>query len=187
MASEKTGAWVFGSSVVGAAEEQAVLRHREVDARAGEDQAVDAAEGGDHDGGGHHLHRDRAEHLAAAAVATRSWSACWICGEGQHVEVDELRGDVQRGDDQHAQRRATAADCACGLRTSPAVKVTLFQASEENSEPTMATPTSRTASKLQLGVAPEIGEVAGHRLGVAAHQEARTPTSPSSAADLGER
>ena len=34
-----------------------------------------------------------------------------------------------------------------GLRTSPAVKVTLFQASEENREPTMATPTSRTESK----------------------------------------
>ena len=36
-----------------------------------------------------------------------------------------------------------------GLRTSPAVKVTLFQASEEKSEPTMATPTSRTESKFQ--------------------------------------
>src|SRR5215471_17311560 len=35
-----------------------------------------------------------------------------------------------------------------GLRTSPAVKVTLFQASEENSDPTIATPTSRTVSRL---------------------------------------
>src|ERR1022692_3450917 len=34
-----------------------------------------------------------------------------------------------------------------GLRTSPAVKVTLFQESEEKREPTMATPTSRTESK----------------------------------------
>src|ERR1035437_2386777 len=33
-----------------------------------------------------------------------------------------------------------------GLRTSPAVKVTLFQESEEKREPTMATPTSRTES-----------------------------------------
>src|ERR1035437_11166418 len=36
-----------------------------------------------------------------------------------------------------------------GLRTSPAVKVTLFQESEENRAPTMATPTSRTESKFQ--------------------------------------
>src|ERR1035438_6271296 len=34
-----------------------------------------------------------------------------------------------------------------GLRTSPAVNVTLFQESEEKSDPTMATPTSRTESK----------------------------------------
>src|SRR5674476_80007 len=37
-----------------------------------------------------------------------------------------------------------------GLRTSPAVKVTLFQESEENRAPTMATPTRRTESKFQL-------------------------------------
>ncbi len=36
-----------------------------------------------------------------------------------------------------------------GLRTSPAVKVTLFQASEEKSAPTIATPTRRTVSKFQ--------------------------------------
>src|SRR5689334_12023629 len=36
-----------------------------------------------------------------------------------------------------------------GLRTSAAVKVTLFQASDEKSAPTMATPTSRTALKFQ--------------------------------------
>src|SRR3954453_1143073 len=35
-----------------------------------------------------------------------------------------------------------------GLRTSPAVKVTLFQASLLKSEPTIATPTRRTESKL---------------------------------------
>src|ERR1041385_6593857 len=34
-----------------------------------------------------------------------------------------------------------------GFRTSPAVKVTLFHASAENSAPTIATPTSRTVSK----------------------------------------
>src|ERR1039457_1464347 len=34
-----------------------------------------------------------------------------------------------------------------GLRTSPAVKVTLFQESKKKSDPTMATPTSRTESK----------------------------------------
>src|SRR5450759_3511422 len=34
-----------------------------------------------------------------------------------------------------------------GLRTSPAVKVTLFQESDENRAPTIATPTSRTESK----------------------------------------
>src|SRR4029450_7489142 len=34
-----------------------------------------------------------------------------------------------------------------GLRPSPAVKVTLFQASEEKRAPTIATPTSRTDSK----------------------------------------
>ena len=60
--SEKTGAWVLGSSVAGAAEEEAVLGHRVVDARAGERQAVDAAEGGDHDGRRHDLHGDRPEH-----------------------------------------------------------------------------------------------------------------------------
>jgi len=37
-----------------------------------------------------------------------------------------------------------------GLRTSPAVNVTLFQASAENSAPTMATPTTRMVSKPQL-------------------------------------
>ena len=36
-----------------------------------------------------------------------------------------------------------------GLRTSPAVNVTLFHASAENSDPTMATPTSRAACRLQ--------------------------------------
>ena len=80
--SEKTGAWVLGLSVCGLAEEEPVLGHRIVDARAGEGEAVDAAEGGDHDGGRHDLHRDRSEHARdAAAVATRSLSACWMASK----------------------------------------------------------------------------------------------------------
>ena len=49
-----------------------------------------------------------------------------------------------------------------GLRTSPAVNVTLFQASAENSDPTMATPTSRTTCMVHPAPSQKVAEIPSH-------------------------
>ena len=67
-----------------------------------------------------------------------------------------------------------------GLRTSPAVKVTLFQASEENSEPTMATPTSRTESKFQPALRQKSVKLLATAAGLRPTRKP-APTRPSSA------
>ena len=166
--------------LAGLAEEEPVLGHGVVDARARQDEAVVAAEGGDHDGGGHQSAPPTGPNmLAAAAVATRSSRRVLDCGERQHVQVDEVRGDVERRNDQPLPAPATSGRLRRGLRTSPAVKVTLFQASEENSEPTIATPTSRTLVETPAGVAPETGEVAGHRRADCGPPETQTRPAPA--------
>ena len=73
-----------------------------------------------------------------------------------------------------------------GLRTSPAVKVTLFQASDENSAPTIATPTSRTVSTLQFALRQKPVKLLGDRRGIASHQEARGD-QPEQRRHLGDR
>ena len=66
------------------------------------------------------------------------------------------------------------------------MNVTLFQASEENSAPTMATPTRRIVSQFHPRRAPEIGEVALDRRLIAPEQEAEADESEQRGG-LGER
>ena len=58
-----------------------------------------------------------------------------------------------------------------GLRTSAPVKVTLFHASAENRDPTIATPTRRIVWKSQLAFRQKSGEIGRYRFRVAAHEE----------------
>ena len=70
-----------------------------------------------------------------------------------------------------------------GLRTSPAVNVTLFQASAENRDPTMATPTRRTTWMLQPAPSQKWPKLRARASGL---RPSRNPiaTKPSSAAVL---
>ena len=72
-----------------------------------------------------------------------------------------------------------------GLRTSPAVKVTLFQASEEKREPTMATPTSRTESKFHPALRQKSVKLPATASGLRPTRKP-APTSPSRAPIFGE-
>src|SRR5882757_5471505 len=67
-----------------------------------------------------------------------------------------------------------------GLRTSPAVNVTLFQASEENSDPTIATPTSRTDSKFHPTLRQKSEKLLATAAGLRPTRKP-APTNPSSA------
>jgi len=143
-------------------EEEAVAAHGVIDARAREKHSVDAAEGGDEDGGGHQLCANGAEcalhygcgyavlrgELNAAAGDRRSgWRAC----QRENAEVDEVAEDVEKKDDACAEREAQRK-IATRFSISPAVKVTLFHASALKREPTCTTAT--TVSRPTNAVGP---------------------------------
>src|SRR3954470_18477759 len=67
-----------------------------------------------------------------------------------------------------------------GFRTSPAVKVTLFQASEENSDPTIATPTSLTDSKFHPALRQKSVKLLATAAGLRPTRKP-APTNPSRA------
>src|ERR1035441_11083032 len=70
-----------------------------------------------------------------------------------------------------------------GLRTPPAVNVTLFQESELKSAPTMATPTSRTESKFHPAWRQNPVKLLATAAGLGPTRNP-APTRPSSAAIL---
>src|SRR5207249_12266093 len=94
---------VFRMQHAGGLEEQVVPRHRVIDARAGQDEAIVTAERRDHDGGGHDLQsrltQDGVERGGADPVLRRAGD----CGCGQDVQVGDVREHVQDGHDQHAR------------------------------------------------------------------------------------
>jgi hypothetical protein len=82
-------------------EEEAVAAHGVVDARAGEDQAVGAAEGGDEDGAGHELARRGPKICSMTGggdavlggvlnAARQRWWRHGVAVERQHEQVDEV-------------------------------------------------------------------------------------------------
>ena len=103
MASAKTGVWVNGVERARAAEKQVVPRHREIDARAGHDHAVAAAEGRDHDRDGHELRRDRAEHDGDDGGGDAIFGRGLDLRQREHRQIDEVAGDIEDRDDAHAE------------------------------------------------------------------------------------
>ena len=68
-----------------------------------------------------------------------------------------------------------------GFRTSPAVNVTLFQASDENNDPTIATPTSRMVVKPQSALLQKFEKLRSMAAGLRPSR-IPMPISPSKAA-----
>ena len=121
-----------------AAEEQAVPGHGVVDAGPGQDQPVVAAEGGDDDGDRHDRRARRSEDHPEGRGRHPVVRRVLDLRERQRTQVGDVREDVEP-DHQDRAGGERERDVALGFLTSPAVKVMLFQASEEKSDPTWAT------------------------------------------------
>jgi len=92
-------------------------------------------------------------------------------GRGQDVQVGDIREHVQDRHGQHARPHGHR-EVALGVLELASAKPTLFHASIENSEPTMAAPMvprPTAAPPVAQEVAAEVG---GQRLGVAADGDA---------------
>ena len=87
----------------GAAEEEAVAGHGVTGAGAGQDQSVDAAEGGDHDGGRHEAHAESGEDGLEGGGGDAVRRGVLDGGEGQGDEVAEIGREVQRRDEERAE------------------------------------------------------------------------------------
>ena len=108
--------------------------------------------------------------------------ACWMASRGaspvRHV------GEQVEGNDDHVPKARESGMLRCGSFTSPAVKVMLFHASAEKSEPVCAT---HSATKMPNAVAadtpsaigltpawlPEVPEVRRDGLGIPADESGR--------------
>src|SRR5581483_1467964 len=108
------GGFVLGMELSGGLEEETVFGHGVVDAGAGEDQAVVAAEGGDEDEDRHDGGAGRSEDLlhdgggdavlrGVLNAAGEERGAVGVSGHGEHEEVNEIRETVERDDDAGAE------------------------------------------------------------------------------------
>ena len=89
-----------------AAEEQPVEGHGVVHAGPGENQAVGAAEGGDHDGPGHIARHGRRSQHARDHRGRHPILGSVLDGvERQDAEVDEITSEVEQRDDADAERQ----------------------------------------------------------------------------------
>ena len=151
----------MGCSLGDVLEKQSVLRHGVVDAAIRPGSPVAASESREHDGNRHQRAAYRAEHLShhrgADAVlggvldaARLEW---WLppgCHPAEGIQINEIAGHVKR--DHYTRAKASESGrLRLGFFTSPAVKVTLFQASAENSDPTCATARTVNAPTNTLG------------------------------------
>src|SRR5579871_6953419 len=80
----------------GFSKKQAVLGHGVIDARAGQDEAVVATEGGDHDGGGHQLDRQRTEDLGCRSGGDAILGSVLDGFERQYVQVNEIAAYIEK-------------------------------------------------------------------------------------------
>src|ERR1035438_2391484 len=87
---------------------------------------------------------------------------------------------IQSAETMATPRASDSGRFRLGLRTSPAVKVTLFHASELNRDPTMATPTSRTESKFHPAWRQKSVKLLATAAGLRPTRKP-APTNPSSA------
>ena len=115
-------------------------------------------------------------------MATRSCSAVWISCSVRTLRYTKFEA-MYSAETMATPRASESGRLRRGLRTSPAVKVTLFQASEENSAPTMATPTRRTVSKFHPAPRQKSVKLALTAAGLRPSRNPK-PTRPSSAATL---
>ena len=166
-------------------EEQAVERHRVVDARAGQDHAVQATEGRDHDGRRHHLNADRAENDRGGSRAHAILGSVLNGVERQDAQVDHVGGDVQSEHDRHAQRQRerNVAPRIASLAGREGHVVPSFGGEQgaHHRDSHQA-----NGGEAPIRVAPEVAEVFRDCLGMAAEQEANEH-QPEKRADLRER
>ena len=164
-----------GSGRPGAArrpvEEQPVPRHRVVDPRTREDQPVVAAEGGEQNGDRHDGGRRRPQrHLDGGGAdpvlrrvldsAGQRVGAVRVAVEGQNVEVGDVGQDIEQAHHARCPAPSASGRFRLGFCTSAAAKVTLFQASLEKSEPTIAAPMTGNTARVQSPVPQKLEKLA---------------------------
>ncbi len=94
-----TGAWVVRIELSGPAEEQVILRHCVVDARAGKNQAIHAAERGDHDRRRHDARGNGPEHHRHNGSGHAILGRGLNLSQSQYGQINEVTRDIKSGHD----------------------------------------------------------------------------------------